>query len=104
MKKGLVILIILVLMGSFAYAEIKKSNVEARLLSLIAQAKSRCLNTAIDLGQIKSKAQAIVTTYNTSVDTDDKTKLQGLNTVINTAKDSLDSVITYIETNFDSVE
>lgn len=86
------------------YPAIKKSNVEARLLNIIARVKSGCTSTAISLGNAKSKAQAIIQTFSSSIDTEDKTKLQGLNSEITAAKDALDSVLFYIETNFDSIE
>ena len=89
---------------SFAFAGMQKDNVEARLVRIISSIKSLSLSTAIRLGNLNQDGKDIVQVWGNKIDNSDKQKLQGLNTKITDAKDTLDTLNLYIETEWGSIK
>ena len=59
---------------------------------------------AIRLGNLKSEAQSIVANWDGEINPTDKSNLQGLNTLVATAKDALDDVNDYIVLTWGSIQ
>ena len=103
MKRLFLFLCIIGICG-FAYAGMQKDNVESKLVDIIKGVKRLAVQTAISLGNLNQDGKDIVQSWDSQIDTDDKTKLQGLNAKINDAKDTLDALNLYIETEWGSIE
>ena len=103
LKKFLVIGLVIG-MCSWAFAGIKQSNVERRLINIVKNVKTTALSCNVNMGNSINDAIDIIQQWGSSIDTDDKTKLQTLKVKIQDAQTELDEVVSYITINFDSIE
>ena len=104
MKKCIAVFLVMMLLSSFAFADIEESVVRNKVAAIIKSIKSEFLNTAINLGNYKSDIQEILVEFPNALSASDKATLQGLNTIANNIKNELDIGNAYIETNLPSIK
>ena len=103
MKRHGAVFVIFLIVCWLVYAGIAQFDVEVKMKGYVRAIHIRSTNAAIDLGNTLQDAKDLVLGYGSHLEADDKTKLSGLETKVTTAKNALDDVILYIETNWPAI-
>ena len=102
MKRLFFVLVMALLVG-VTYAGIEKFDVEGRMKGYISAIYSRSVSTAVSFGNVLQDAKDLALACGSHLEADDKAKLTGLEPKVTEAKDALDDVILYIETNWPAI-
>lgn len=100
MKKVFVMTMLLMFVATFVYGAIVNTEGETKVGQAIKQIYSQVDNCQNSVGVIYAKAKLYVTEHTEQFISDDKTKLNGLQTEISNWNAKGESLKTYIKTNF----
>ena len=104
MKKIMLIGLMFCFVVSIAQAEIVKTQGEQKMANSIKSISSRLESAREDVTRVYNSAKTYIVDHPTQFDTGDKTKLNGLQTHILNVQNSVNDLITYVNTEWPGIE
>lgn len=102
--KKLIITLLALNLAVVSYAALSVHKAESRLATVVLNIYNVAKQSAINLNNLKQEGNDIVTTHGTSLDSSDRTKLIAYGDLVIDAKDALDAVVYYKDTNWGNLE